>query len=215
MADGGISIVKYLKLAGFCLLGFAAAFAHAAPAPAKKIVVLGDSLTAGYGVEKDEAFPALIAKKFASQGAAVEVIASGISGSTSASGPGRMQWLLKSKPDLLLLELGANDGLRGQSLVATKSNLKKTIALAKSNGIKVVLAGMKVPPNYGADYAGKFAKIFDELAKEEQVILIPFFFEDLMKSTKKSLLLADGLHPNTEGHRLIADKLFAFLQPLL
>lgn len=185
------------------------------PSKVMKILILGDSLTAGYGVEKDESFPIILESKLKAKGIKdIEVLPSGISGSTSASGPSRIQWLLKTKPDLLLLELGANDGLRGVDVKSTKENLKKTIAIAKSEKIKVILVAMQIPANYGESYRKEFESIFPQIASEEKIPMVPFFFSDSLKKDQK-LLLADGLHPNAAGHKIIAEKLADFLKPLL
>lgn len=184
--------------------------------PTKKIVVLGDSLTAGYGVDTEAAFPALIEKKLHELGRKnIEIVSAGITGSTSASGPSRLKWLLKGKPNVLILELGANDGLRGQPVSSTKKHLRKTIRMAKRNKMDVILTAMKLPSNYGEEYGRKFEKIYYELAKEEQVKLIPFFFDKLKTKSKKKLVLPDGLHPNEEGHKLIADKLIEYLVSMI
>lgn len=182
--------------------------------PAKKVVLLGDSITAGQGIAPQDAFPALLEKRFKSESKIpVEIVAAGISGSTSASGPSRMQWILKSKPDLVVIELGANDGLRGQKIEAIKANLRQTIELAKAQKIKIVLVGMKLPSNYGKDYNRQFESMFAVLAKEEGIEFLPFFFDQLKNAEK--LIQPDGLHPNEKGHALIADKIYPFLVKLL
>lgn len=178
----------------------------------KKIVCLGDSVTEGYGLSKDQAFPALIEKKLSTPKQRVEVVNAGISGSTSASGLSRLKWLLKAKPDLILLELGGNDGLRGQDPAATKKNLGLMIDEAKKANAKVVLIAVKLPPNFGEAYREAFAKVFTDTAKEKNIPLIPFL-DDFFAT--KSLVQADGLHPNAEGHAVIADKLAKALEPHL
>lgn len=179
----------------------------------KKIVFLGDSLTAGYGVAKEEAFPARLEEKFKKSGKTVQVINAGISGSTSASGVSRLKWLLKNKPDILVLALGANDGLRGFKLEATKQNLEQMIELARENKLKVVLAGMQLPLNYGDDYRNQFQQMYKELAKKYKVELIPFLLEGVGGET--NLNLSDGIHPNAKGHEKIAETVYQHLKGLL
>ncbi len=180
------------------------------------ILILGDSITAGYGVEKEQAFPVLLQKQFHDNGfKQVTFTASGVSGDTSASGPGRLKWLLKSKPDVLILELGANDGLRGFKIDAIKANLKKTIDIAKANKVRVILVGVSLPPNYGKAYNSEFTKLFPEVAKSEKIDFIPYFFDKLTDSPKATLLQQDGLHPNKEGHAAVASELYKELMRIL
>lgn len=174
------------------------------------IVTLGDSLTEGYGIEKDQAYPALVEKKLLKKGYPVKIYNAGISGSTTASAPSRLKWLLKSKPQIVFLALGANDGLRGISIETTKQNLKNTIQLAKEANVKVWLAGMKLPPNYGEAYTSKFEKMFQEIAKEENIPLLPFLLEGV--AGQVTLNQPDGIHPNEKGHQMMADVIFSFFQ---
>jgi acyl-CoA thioesterase-1 len=198
----------------FFPLGLMFAMNVSAALPKKKVVILGDSITAGFGIAPQDAFPALLEKRFKDERKIeAEIVAAGISGSTSASGPSRMQWILKSKPDLVVLELGGNDGLRGQNIDATKENLRKSIKLAKDQSVKVVIVGMKLPGNYGKDYNQKFEKMFSDLAKEEKIDYLPFFFDKL--GDMKKLVQSDGLHPNEEGHKLIAEQIYPQLVKLL
>lgn len=182
---------------------------------ALKILFLGDSLTEGYGVAKDEAYPRqaelLLQKKF--PGRSIQAINAGSSGSTSASAKSRLQWHLKSKPNILLLALGANDGLRGFSVAATEKNLQETIQLAQDNSIKVIIAGMQLPTNYGEKYRKDFAKIFPTLAKKHHTILIPFLLEGVGGNPK--LNLADGIHPNEAGHKIIAETVIPYISKAL
>lgn len=175
-----------------------------------KILFLGDSLTFGYGIKQEYAYPTLLQKKFDEEKIEVEVINAGISGSTTASGPSRLKWFLKNKPDLLFLALGANDGLRGLELNHTKKNLEDVIKLAKENNIKVLLAGMILPPNYGKKYQEDFEKIFKELASSYKLPFFPFLLKDV--GGKKELNIADGIHPNEKGHAIIANNLYPFLK---
>lgn len=178
---------------------------------AEKLIVLGDSLTEGYGVSKESAFPSLLEEQLHKNGKSSWVVVNaGISGSTTASAPSRMQWLLKQKPDLVLLALGANDGLRGNSIQAAKENLKKAIQLAQKGGAKVFLLGMEMPPNYGKKYTNEFRAMYADLAKEHKIPLMPFLLKDV--ATIAKLNQADGIHPNEEGHKIISKNLFEFLK---
>jgi len=171
----------------------------------KKILFFGDSITAGYGVGKDHAFPALIQNKIDSLGLTYEVINGGLSGETSAGGLRRIDWMLQREIDIMILELGGNDGLRGIDLTTTKENLQKIIdkTQQKYPGVKIILAGMQVPPNLGADYTRQFQDIYPELARENDLPLIPFILEGV--GGMEELNLPDGIHPTAEGHKVIAE----------
>ncbi len=188
------------------------AFANPAATP-KRLLVLGDSLTEGYGVAKASAFPALLEKKIQATGKNWIVINAGISGSTTAGGLARLKWQLNNKPDLMILALGANDGLRGLDVKATEKNLAETIELAQQEKVQVVLAGMMLPPNYGEDYRKQFQKIYDRLADKYKVKKIPFLLQGVAGDPK--LNLADGIHPNEKGHQMIADMVFESIKGLL
>jgi len=178
------------------------------------ILFLGDSLTEGYGLEEDESFPSLIEDKLEADNLnQVSIINAGISGSTSASGPGRLQWYIRSQPDLMVLSLGANDGLRGLSIEEMKSNLSKTIDFAIANDVQVILTGMQIPPNYGPEYTESFASVFPELAKQYDIPLLPFLLQDV--AAIPELNQADGIHPNVEGTKIVADTVYRFLRPYL
>lgn len=172
----------------------------------KKLLILGDSLTEGFGVAKEAAFPALVEKRIQESGKKWIVINAGVSGSTTASGVKRLQWQIKSKPDLMILALGANDGLRGLSIAQTEKNLSDTIEIAVKEKIKVILVGMFLPPNYGAVYSKDFGAMYDRLAKKYKLKKIPFLLEGV--AGVPSLNLADGIHPNEKGHSLIAETVF-------
>ena len=172
-----------------------------------KVVILGDSISAGLGVEPEQAFPFLVQDMLKQKGFAFVNITNGsISGSTTAGATSRLKWYLKTKPDILVLALGANDGLRGLSTDLMTQNLEKAIILAKKNGIKVILAGMKIPPNYGAEYAKAFESSFVSLAQKHDLPFIPFLLKDV--AGKSFLNQADGIHPNPEGHKIIATTVF-------
>ncbi|PIS12141.1 MAG: arylesterase [Bdellovibrio sp. CG10_big_fil_rev_8_21_14_0_10_47_8] len=179
-------------------------------ASSKRLIILGDSLTEGYGVAKEKAFPALLEKKFQENGKAWIVVNSGVSGSTSASAEQRMRWILKQKPDMILLALGANDGLRGLKPEEMEKNLAKAIELAKSNQVKIVLCGMQMPSNYGASYRKKFTDVFPSLSKKYQIPLIPFLLDKV--AGKSEFNQADGIHPNEKGHAIIAETIYSALR---
>ncbi len=179
-----------------------------------KVLVLGDSLTAGYGLEKEQAFPYLVNERLQSLGYLdIEVINAGFSGSTTASAVSRMRWYLKTKPDILILELGANDGLRGHPIKSIRKNLEDVIELSKSKGIKVLLAGMKIPRNYGKEYTQQFEGLYYSLAKDYEIPLIPFLLEGV--AANPDLNLADGIHPNAKGHEIIAETVLTALIPII
>lgn len=194
---------------------FIFSLAQAAPAlNSKKLVVLGDSLTEGYGVAKDSAFPAILEKKIHDSGKPNwSVVNAGVSGSTSASAVGRMKWLFKSKPDLLLLTLGANDGLRGIKLEETEKNLAAAIEYAQSEKVTVVLGGLYMPPNYGKDYTNKFKNMYQTLAKKYHVKLIPFLLDKVAGDPKYNL--SDGMHPNEAGHKIVGETIYQEIKDLL
>ena len=177
------------------------------------IVALGDSLTEGFGVSKEEAYPYLVEQELARKGYSIKMINAGISGSTSASAPSRMQWYVRVKPDIVILALGGNDGLRGLSVQHMKKNLGKAIELATVNDILVLLAGMQIPLNYGQDYTKSFRNAFYELAEQYQLPMIPFLLKNV--GNVPSLNLPDGIHPNLEGHHIISRTVLEHLEPLL
>ena len=188
----------------------------AAAAPAtKRLLFFGNSLTAGYGVEPEQAFPALIGQKLDSAKLGYEVVNAGLSGETTAGGRSRVGWVLRQPVDVFVLELGANDGLRGLPLADTRRNLQAIIDTVrrKSPGAKIVLAGMQVPPNMGASYAADFRSIFTELATKNNATLIPFLLEGV--AGHPDLNQRDGIHPTAEGDRIIAGTVWKILLPLL
>lgn len=181
----------------------------------KVILFYGDSLTAGYGLSTEEAFPALVDKSLREKGKAVKVINAGLSGETSAGGLSRLDWVLRQPVDIFILELGANDGLRGLPLEETRKNLQSIIDQVKKKNpaVNVVIAGMMVPPNMGPDYTASFQKIFPELAKKNGAKLIPFLLQGVAGNEK--LNNADGIHPNVEGHKIVASNVLKVVEPLL
>jgi acyl-CoA thioesterase I len=183
--------------------------------PPKTILFYGDSLTAGYGLSVEEAFPALIGKKLLNKGKTAKIINAGLSGETSAGGLTRIDWVLRQPIDIFVLELGPNDGLRGLPLEQTEKNLQAIIdkVKAKNPKVKIVVAGMMVPPNIGQDYTNKFKNIFPQLAKKNNATLIPFLLQDVAGDEK--LNQSDGIHPNAEGHAIVAENVLKIIEPLL
>jgi acyl-CoA thioesterase-1 len=177
------------------------------------IVAFGDSLTAGLGVAPEETYPAQLQRRLEGAGYRYRVVNAGVSGDTTAGGVRRLDWVLKSKPALVIVELGANDGLRGLDPAQTRANLERIVRRLQGAGVTVVLAGMKLPPNYGTDYTGRFEALYRELARAHKLTLIPFFLDGV--AADRSLNQADGLHPTGAGYRVIVDKLLPLLTPLL
>ncbi len=177
------------------------------------ITFLGDSLTAGYGLDGDQAFPALIEKALRAEGSPVAVVNAGISGDTTAGGLARVDWLLRRKPDILVVSLGANDGLRGLSLDASEKNLRTILEKGKAAGARVLLLGMMIPPNYGPEYIRRFAGIYPRLAKDLDIDLMPFLLEGV--AGKRDLNQADGLHPTAAGQEIVAKNVLIYLRPLV
>jgi acyl-CoA thioesterase-1 len=185
------------------------------PAATKTLVFLGDSLTAGLGVQPTEAFPALIAEKIRIAGLPFQIENAGLSGDTSAGALRRVDWLLQRRIDVLVIELGGNDGLRGLPVKSLKANLQAIIEKAKKENpsLKIVIAGMQIPPNLGAEYSASFEKIFAELARENNAALIPFLLEGV--GGHRELNQQDMIHPTAAGHRIVAELVWRTLEPLL
>ena len=195
------------------LLVLFALFAARAPsaAPEGVIVALGDSLTAGWGVTPDEAYPAQLEARLRHEGFAYHVINAGVSGDTTAGGRRRLDWVLRSRPEIVIVALGNNDGLRGQPVAEMQANLIAIIERLQGSGAKVLLAGMRLPPNYGA-YAREFAAAFP-LAGRRATAFAPFLLDGVAADPR--LNQADGIHPNAAGHRVIAERLWSYVLPLL
>lgn len=177
----------------------------------KIILFYGNSLTAGYGIDLDQAFPALIQKRLDSLGLDYTVINSGVSGETTSGGLNRLNWVLNQKVDVFVLELGANDGLRGVPLKETKQNLQEIIDLVreKNSDTQIILAGMQIPPNMGPEYTEEFRNIFPELAEKNEIPLIPFLLEGV--AGNPDLNLEDGIHPTAEGHKILSENVWKIL----
>jgi len=186
---------------------------RASAATRPRIVFLGDSLTAGYGLARQESVPSLIQARLDSTGYRYEVVNAGVSGDTSAGGLSRLDWSLSGDVQVLVIELGANDGLRGLPVAAMKNNLDQIIRRARQRGITVLLTGMEAPPNYGAVYTKEFRQAFQALAQTHKVPFIPFFLQGV--AGIPSLNIADGIHPNPAGARIVEANVWRALQPLL
>ena len=168
-----------------------------------RIIILGDSLTAGLGLDVDSAYPALVEQQLTDLGYPTEILNAGQSGDTTAGGVQRVDWLLKQKPDLLIVELGANDGMRGIPLGEIEKNLNTIIDKAQETNTSVFLMDMYIPPSFGKEYADGFHGLFSKVAKEQNILLLPFMLADV--AGKPNLNQADGIHPTAEGHALMAD----------
>lgn len=177
------------------------------------IVFLGDSLTAGLGLGEDQAFPALLERSLRDQDLPVRVINAGVSGDTTAGGVRRIDWVLKQHPDILVIGLGANDGLRGQPLEGIAENLRTIVGKAQASGAQVLLLGMRIPTNYGSTYSEGFHAIYKTVAKQQGVALVPFLLDGV--ALDPALNQADLIHPNAEGHKLVARNVLTELAPLV
>jgi acyl-CoA thioesterase I len=185
----------------------------AAASDAPRIVFLGDSLTAGYGLPRDQSVPSLIQKRLDMEGYQYQVVNAGVSGDTSAGGLRRLDWSLEGLVRVLVIELGANDGLRGLPVTELKRNLTTIITRAQKRGIAVLLTGMEAPPNYGPAYTSEFRQVYRSLATEYKLAFVPFYLEGV--AGIPNLNIADGIHPNTEGSRIVERTIWRVLQPLL
>jgi acyl-CoA thioesterase-1 len=189
--------------------------ATAAPAADRrpKVVVLGDSLTAGLGLSPADSFPALLQRKIDEAGMHFEVVNAGVSGDTSAGGLRRLDWSLQEGARVLVVALGANDGLRGLPVPEMKQNLAQIIETAQRKKVDVILAGMEAPPNYGREYAAAFRQAYPDLAKEYKVPLVPFLLDNVAGQT--TLNQPDGIHPNVRGAAIVAETVWTALKPEL
>jgi len=199
--------------------GANAASAPAAPAPAspvvaaRRVVFLGDSLTAGLGLAADEAYPALIERRLRERGQGWTVVNAGVSGDTSAGGVRRLDWAMEGGAAVVVVALGGNDGLRGLPVEELARNLEAIVSRAKAAGAAVILAGMEAPPNTGPDYTRRFRAVYAEVAARQQVTLLPFLLDGV--AGEAALNQADGIHPNPEGARRVADLVWRTLEPIV
>lgn len=211
-----------LTVAGMALASGGCSEPEAPPAPAARvtagapetigtIVAVGDSLTAGYGLEEHEAYPAQLAGLLADAGLPYRVVNAGISGETSSGVLARIEWVLASlKPDIVILATGANDGLRGTDPALTRENLRRSVRILKADGVEVVLAGMQMVRNMGRQYTEAFAEIFPQVAAEEEVLLVPFLLAGV--AGEAHLNQADGIHPTAAGYTVVAETVFPFVR---
>jgi acyl-CoA thioesterase-1 len=195
----------------------ACAAAPAAPPPGvqsrRVIVAFGDSLTAGFGVPADQTYPARLGERLKREGYDYRVVNAGVSGDTTAGGVRRVDWALRLKPEIVILELGVNDALRGQKLAGVRANLDQMITRFQAAGARVLVAGMRLPPNYGDRYAEDFHRLYAEVARAHQAALMPFFLDGVGAVAR--LNQADGIHPTAEGYAIVVDRLWPYLVPLL
>jgi acyl-CoA thioesterase-1 len=182
------------------------------------IVAFGDSLSEGYGAEPGRSFPDFLQQSLDKAGYQYRVVNMGISGDTTTGGLGRVDTVIEAKPDIVILELGGNDGLRGVPVAASRKNLDEIIRRLRASGVRqIVLAGMSLPPNYGGAYIKSFEKMYRELAEQHKLTLIPFLFEDIARQlgSNRGLMQQDGIHPTAAGNRIMAETVFRYLYPIL
>lgn len=193
-----------------------ASFTMSAYSASKTILVLGDSLSAEYGLARGEGWVNLLQKKLEAEKITASIVNASISGETTSGGAARLQTLLdKHQPAVVVIELGANDALRGLSLIATQQNLRNMVAAAKKAKARVLLIGMQIPPNYGTDYTRQFADLFPKIAKESKSALVPFMLKDVADKSNSNLFQADRIHPSAEAHPIILNNIWPQLKPLL
>jgi len=197
------------------LTALAAALALTAPAHAAErvIVAFGDSLTAGLGVTPEDSYPSRLQARLRADGYAYRVVNAGASGDTTAGGLRRVDWALKNRPDIVIVALGANDAMRGQDLASVRSNLDAIVARFQKAGARVLVAGMEVPPNYGARYAADFRRLYAEVARKRGAAFMPFLLDGVAGDPR--LNLPDGIHPTAEGYRIVVEHLWPHVEPLL
>lgn len=177
--------------------------------PMKTIVAVGDSLTAGYGLDESESYPALLEKKLQAAGYKYRVVNGGVSGETSSGTLSRMEWILTLEPDIVILETGANDGLRGVDPQVAEKNLRQMLQILQEKDVVVVLAGMKMVWNMGPEYVADFNRIYSELAEDFDVVFLPFFLEGV--AMQRQLNLGDGIHPNSQGYKKITENIYPYV----
>jgi acyl-CoA thioesterase-1 len=208
------TLSRFIRTWALAILLLLIAGQNAVPAPAPAILVLGDSLSAAYGIDPAQGWVALLDKRLKAQGYGYRVVNASVSGETSTGGLQRLPRALKlHKPGIVILELGANDGLRGLPVGTTRANLQKIVAGAHSSGAHVLLLGMRIPPNYGERYTREFEKIFADLGAQKRTTLVPFFLESVAMEPR--LMQDDGLHPNALGQPALLDAVWPALATLL
>ena len=208
-------LISGYVLAGLLIIPGKIENVMAAEIKEKKLVILalGDSLTAGFGVEEKESFPSLIQVKIDQSNLGYKVVNAGVSGDTTAGGVRRIDWLMKHKPNIVILALGANDGLRGLSTEEMRTNLDTMIRISHQHNAQVLLAGMKALPNYGEGYQLKFESVYPDLAKKYDLVYLPFLLEGVAGVREHTR--PDGLHPTASGYEIVADSVWEYLQPML
>ena len=184
-----------------------------AAGPERVIVAFGDSLTAGLGVPADQTYPARLGARLRHEGYDYRVVNAGVSGDTTAGGLRRVDWALRLKPEIVILELGVNDALRGQPLTSVRANLEQLVTRFQDAGVRVLVAGMRLPPNYGTPYADEFYRLFSQVARGRNAPYLPFFLEGV--GAVPSLNQPDGIHPTAEGYAIVVTHMWPYLQPLL
>ena len=189
------------------------AFAGPVHATERIVVAFGDSLTAGLGVMPDESYPAQLQARLRADGYAYRVVNAGASGDTTAGGLRRVDWALKNKPAIVIVALGANDAMRGQDLASVRANLDGIVARFQKAGARVLVAGMEVPPNYGARYAADLRRLYVEVARKRGAAFMPFLLDGVAGNPR--LNQGDGIHPTSEGYRIVVDRLWPYLEPML
>jgi acyl-CoA thioesterase I len=188
-------------------------FVATVSADERVIMAFGDSLTAGLGVPADQAYPAVLAAKLKTEGYPYRVVNVGVSGDTTAGGLRRLDWALRLTPEIVIVELGTNDALRGQDLATVRANLDQIVGRFQAAGARVLIAGMRLPPNYGLRYTTEFQRMYEDVAKQRRAALMPFFLDGV--GGNQRLNQVDGIHPTAEGYRIIVDRLWPYLKPLL
>ena len=183
------------------------------PAGLPRVVFLGDSITAGYGLDAEQAFPAIVRDELAKDGLHIDIVNAGRSGDTTAGGLARLDWVLRQKPDVLVVGLGGNDGLRAQDVKSSEANLRAIVTKARDAGTQVLLLGMLIPPNYGPEYTASFREIYPRIAQELNVPLVPFLLEGVGGEAR--LNQGDGIHPTAEGHERVAQNVLPHLREML
>ncbi|HEX4824823.1 MAG TPA: arylesterase [Candidatus Polarisedimenticolaceae bacterium] len=195
------------------LISFSVAHAATTATDAPLVIFLGDSLTAGYGLPGDHAFPTLVAEALRARGKPIRAVNAGVSGDTTTGALERLDWLLKQRPDVLVVELGANDAFRGQPVERIEANIREIVRRGKAAGARVLLLGMRIPTNYGPEYADAFAALYVRVAKDQHVELMPFLLDGV--GGHADLNQGDGIHPNDAGEKIVADHVVAYVERVL